>query len=56
MKKKRIKEVIDSNGISKFYVQGKIIFWWEDYIAFKTKEEAEKYMNYRTADKIKYHY
>lgn len=54
--KKRIKEVIDSNGISKFYVQEKFIVWWtHTYPTFMSKEKAEEWMNYKPECVVKFH-
>jgi hypothetical protein len=55
--KKRIKEVIDSNGISKFYIQEKFILWWTPrrYPTFTSKEKAEEWMNYRPEYIVKFH-
>jgi len=54
--KKRIKEVIDSEGVSRFYIQEKYIIWWTyKYPTFMCKESAEKWMDYRSEYSIKYH-
>jgi hypothetical protein len=54
--KKRIKEVTDTCGVSRFYIQEKFIFWWtHGYPTFASKKEAEASMNYRVEHIVKYH-
>jgi hypothetical protein len=53
----RIKEVIDSNGNSTFFIQTKFIIWWTiTYPTYYSKEDAEKDMNYVHDRVVKYHY
>lgn len=54
--KKRIKEVIDTRGISKFYIQEKFVFWWtQAYPTFASKEQAESWINYKAEYVVRYH-
>ncbi len=56
MNKKRIKEVIDSEGFSRFYIQEKFIFWWtHSYPTFANRKDAEASMNYKAEYVVKYH-
>jgi hypothetical protein len=45
--KKRIKEVVDSRGDSKFTVQEKWLFWWINDVTFFKFEDAHKYVTYK---------
>lgn len=55
--KKRIKEVVDSNGNSTFFIQEKFIIWWTlNYQRYSLKAHAARDMNYVSQYVVKYHY
>lgn len=54
--KKRIKEVIDSNGNSTFFIQTKFIIWWTQNYPRYSMVDAEKDMDYVSNILVKYHY
>lgn len=64
MKNKRITEVIDSNGVSRFYPERKGLLWgWNrismyegfDYVSFDTYKEAKEWICYEHTTETKIH-
>lgn len=56
--KTRIIEKIDSKGISKFYPQRKLLWFWVNFcgaINFFSLREAQEWLNYKTIVKTKIH-
>lgn len=62
--KTRIKEVLNVDDTTTFYVQFRFCFiWWTECnmnlapVKFATKDDAQRYIaHYKRKDKIKYHY
>ena len=58
---KRIKETVDSNGVSTFYPQYKFLWMWFYYencghiTDFDTYEEAKEFIDYKPVTKTKIH-
>jgi hypothetical protein len=59
--KKRIKEIKDSRGSSKYYPQWKFIWWHyytdchDDATYFYSLSEAMEWINYDSEQEVKYH-
>jgi len=51
----RIKETINGNGVSKFTVQEKILWWWVDGVRLLSKEQAENQIRSWQTKEVKYH-
>jgi len=52
--KYRIQETVDGNGESTFTVQYKILWWWENYSRWLSKNKAENFIR-SLQTKVKYH-
>ena len=53
--KRRIKEVTDSNGITKYIVQFRFLFKWITDQTFFNFDMAKACMDYKSEVKVKYH-
>ena len=54
--KYRIKETINGNGVSKFTVQEKFLWWWwVDIVRWLSKEVAESQVRSWHTKEVKYH-
>jgi hypothetical protein len=55
--KYRIKETINGHGVSRFMIQGKVLWWWKNftYSGEHSYEEAEVWIKKLQTKEVKYH-